>query len=112
VTYEPEVPEPSATGDVLEPCPEPAPEGLNDTGVIARLVALFFGLPRRAQIGLLGAVLAILGHLTGADESVLRLLLATPDVEVHAPASADRSHRQDLRLERADGEALDGKRPR
>lgn len=75
--------------------------------LVATVVRLVMRLPRYARWGLLAAALAGAGDLSGMDDVILRALFAPAPVEVpDRVRQPDRSYRDELRLERADGEAL------
>ena len=76
---------------------------------VAAAVRLLMRLPRVARYGLLALALGGAAEVSGGVDVVLEALLAPEPVRVEAPS---RAHRPDLRLERADMEALDGKRTR
>lgn len=85
----------------------PAPEkGLSDSGVIAMLIRRLAALPRKVRFALIGFLFAGAADMTGAVDALLEALLAPDEVELHQPT---RANRPDLRLERADGESLDGR---
>lgn len=99
MTEEPKLP--------AEPAVTPVPTGLNETGVLARILAvllkLLLRLPPMARYGLIAALVAGLTDVSGVDDAVLDSIFKQAEVEVHKP---DRSHQPELRLERADAEAL------
>lgn len=121
---EPEVPPPAVSGDIYEPEPEASPgrcvfiygddrkvESLggsdrDERRLVAWTVRLVMRLPRLARWGLLAAALAGAGEFCGLSDTVLNAFLSPDPVDVR---QTDRSWRQDLRLERADGEALHGR---
>ena len=88
-----------------------APQGASDREerrLVAAAVRLLMKLPRAARWALLVGALAGGAEVTGGVDAVLEALLAPEPVEV--PAEPSRSHRPELRLERADAEALDVER--
>jgi hypothetical protein len=71
--------------------------------LIAAVVRGLMRLPRAARYGLLALALGGAAEMSGGVDAVLKALLEQSPVEVHQP---DRAHRPDLRLERAEQEAL------
>lgn len=74
--------------------------------MVAAAVRLLMRLPRAARWGLLALALAGAGDLSGLDDVLLRALLEPAPVELRDERPS-RAERPDLRLERADQEALD-----
>jgi len=82
---------------------EPMSSDRDERRVIASVVRLVMRLPRVARYGLLAAALGGAAEVSGGLDAVLDSLFTYDPVEVRRP---DRSHRPDLRLERADAEAI------
>jgi hypothetical protein len=105
VTRETEVPTPWVNGPEVPPDrPEPLSSDRDERRLVMAAVRLLMRLPRVARWGLLAAALGGAAEASGGLDAVLDALLSTPAPEVRPP---DRAHRPDLRLERADLEALD-----
>jgi hypothetical protein len=100
VTREPKVPpavEPVNVGQALS-------SDRDERRLIASLVRLLMRLPKTTRYALLGLAVAGGAEFSGLIDVILEPLYTYDPVEVRRP---DRSHRADLRLERADAEELD-----
>jgi hypothetical protein len=79
-------------------------EQRDERRIVASIVRLLMRLPRVARYGMLALALGGAAEFSGGLDSVLDALFRYDPVEVQRPT---RSHRPDLRLERADREELD-----
>lgn len=82
---------------------EPVRSDRDERRLVAAAVRLLMRLPRVARYGLLALALGGAAEVSGGLDAVLDVFLAPAPVELRQP---DRSHRQELRLERADAEEL------
>ena len=82
---------------------EPVSSDRDERRLVAAAVRLLMRLPRVARYGLLALAVGGAAEFSGGIDLLLEPFMRYDPVEVRRP---DRSHRPDLRLERADAEAV------
>ena len=89
------------------PTTTPCGSDRDERRLVAAAVRLLMRLPRVARYGLLALALAGGAEVTGGTDLLIDTLIGDPaEVEVPSAKTPNRAHRPDLRLERADLEAL------
>lgn len=105
MTQEPQLPPPWVNGPEIPPEQVAESSDRDERRLVATVVRLVMRLPRAARWALLAAALAGAGDATGVDDALLEAIFSSPPVEV-TPRAPSRATKPDLRLERADLEAL------
>jgi hypothetical protein len=106
VTQVPQQPPPWVNGDDELAESRPLSSDRDERRLVAAAVRLLMRLPRVARYGLLALALAGGAELSGLDPIDL-LFGEDAELEPDSVRKPNRSHLPDLRLERADKEALD-----